>query len=425
MAQVEKMRDAFAARVAQSLGEGIVPWQRQDLPASMPQGAVSGRSYQGQNALYLMGKCAESGYSDPRFITASEANKLDLWVKKGERGVPLEHWTEKDGKIEARSYTVFNVTQLNGDLSKLPTQVAATTDLEKAREMLKEAGVDLSPESNVREYRDAVKNLVSKYAEEAGYKRDVHTPELMALRGNIASTVVMREAGIPVEQPDGLPTKSWAASIRHDSSQLYKATRDGNLIAKGVIGSMTQEREANQFRAGQERIEAQKAQEIVAEARTVPRGADFNLFDGPNADLSGTQETVIAATEKAASQVNELRASATQREASASPNKFAEARAVAQKHMGSGAILTSAQPGKHYSGKIVAVMDNGPDKAAIQMLSGSHAVLHTIKDLAVKSNLKVGEDMTLSVGDDWNSVTQERSAEKARKAELAREGMKR
>ena len=423
MAQVEKMREAFAERVARSLGEGVVPWQRRELSTTPVQGAVSGRSYGGANALYLMEKCAEAGYKDPRFITASEANKLDLWVKKGEHGVPLEHWSRKeDGKPEVRMYSAFNVEQLHGDLSKLPTQGAVATDLEKAREMLKNAGIEMSPECDVDDYRETIKALVSKFAEESGYKRSVHTPELMALRANIASTFVMREAGIVVHQPDDLPTKSWAASIRHDPSQLYKAIRDGSNIAKGVISSMTQEREANQFRAAQERMEAQKAQEIVTEALTVPRGADFNL---PNADLSGTQEAVVAATEKAASQVNELRASAAWHEASASPNKLMEARELAQKQMGGGAILTSAQPGRSYSGKIIGVLENGSDKTAIQMLSGNRAVLHTIKDAAAKSTLNAGEDLTLAVDENWQSAVQERSAEKAKKAELTREGVRR
>ena len=422
MSRVEKLRTEHAGRIARSLSYGIVPWQRSELPVAPPQSTVSGNSYGGLNALYLTGKCLEGGYKDPRFITASEANRLDLWVKKGEHGVHLEHWSQgKEGttnKPEVQIYTVFNVEQLSGDLSRLPTQPPTqdAANLEKAREMLKSTGVELSPESRAQEYREAVKNLVSKFAEGAGYHQDVHTPELMALRANLASTTVMREMCVPVKQPDGLPTKLWASSIQHDPSQLYKAIRDGSDIAKGVMASMTQEREVHLQRATQQRGEAQKAQEAIAEALTVPRGADFNL---PDADLSGTQETVVAATEKAAAQVSELRASASRHEADASPNKIAEAWVVVQKHLGSGAIVTSAQPGRSYGGKIVGVLDSGPDKIAIQAISDNHAVLHTVKDSAAKSSLKIGEEMNLSAGEDWNSVAQ------TKQAELAREGMRR
>lgn len=425
-AKVEKMRDAFAERVTSSLSQGIVPWQSKELPIQPVQSAISGGKYGGGNMLYLLEKCANEKYDDPRFITASAANEHGLWIRKGEHGVPLERWQEKEnGKVEAQVYTVFNVSQLNGDLSKLPTPESplTATGTEKAEQMLKNAGVDIPNGSAVKDFQDAIKKLVAKFSEENGYRRDVHTPELIALRNNIASTIVMRDAGLPVEQAENLPTKSWASSIRHDPSQLYKATRDGSHIAKAVIGSMTQERDESLFRAGQQRLEAQKAQEIVAEALTVPRGADFNL---PDADLSGTQEAVVAATEKAATQVNELRASATRNEVSAAPSKLTEAREAAKKHLGSGAILTSAQPNKIYSGKIVGVLDNGPDKTAIQLISGNHAVLHTIRDLSAKSVLNIGDEVNLSVNEDGNSIVQGRAAvEKAKKAELAREGMKR
>ena len=97
----EKRREELAERGARSLNAGIIPWQRKDLPNAPIQSAVSGREYSGLNALYLMEKCAEKGYADPRFITASEANKNGLYVRKGEHGTVLEHWAEgSDGKMK-------------------------------------------------------------------------------------------------------------------------------------------------------------------------------------------------------------------------------------------------------------------------------------------------------------------------------------
>lgn len=100
MSRVEKTRTEFAENVARSLKNGIVPWQRKELPPDPVQSATSGNSYRGLNAMYLMEKCAEAGFADPRFITASEANKRDLYVRKSEHGVSLEHWSIKDGKPE-------------------------------------------------------------------------------------------------------------------------------------------------------------------------------------------------------------------------------------------------------------------------------------------------------------------------------------
>jgi antirestriction protein ArdC len=415
----EKRREEFAERVARSLETGVIPWQRKDLPDMPIQSAVSGRKYGGLNALYLMEKCAEKGYDDPRFITASEANKNGLYVRKGERGTVLEHWVEgSDGKMKPHGYSVFNVQQLNGRLP-IPEKEKSGS-LEKAAQMLKNAGIEIKPGSDVKEYRDAIKKLTVRNAEELGLNQIVHTPELLGLRYSIASTMAMRGAGIPVEQTEGAPTKSWAASIRHDPKQLSKAARDGSLLAGAVLADMRQKQEEQSFQASRERAEAQKGQELVSEAATVPRGLDSNR---PNADLSGVQEGVIAAAGKAAAQVNDLRASASSREASVGVDKIAAARNVAKEHLGKDAIVTSAQPGRTYSGKILGILGGltSPDKSAIQAIGDNHAILHDIKNISANANLKIGEDVSLAADEQGYSSVQAKDETLSQK----REGLRR
>ena len=131
----EKRREELAERVSRSLEAGVIPWQRKGLPDAPVKSAVSGREYFGLNAMYLMEKCAEKGYADPRFITASEANKNGVYVRKGEKGTVLEHWVEgSDGKMKPHGYSVFNVQQLSG---KLPIPELDKPNLERAAEMLK------------------------------------------------------------------------------------------------------------------------------------------------------------------------------------------------------------------------------------------------------------------------------------------------
>ena len=428
-----KRREEFAERVSRSLEAGVIPWQRKDLPDMPLQNAVSGRNYGGLNALYLMEKCAEKGYTDPRFITASEANKNGLHVRKGEHGTVLEYWAEgSDGKIKPHGYSVFNVQQLNG---RLPIPEKDKPNLEHAAQMLKNAGIEIKPGSGVKEYQDAIKKLTVKKAEEMGLKLAVHTPELLALRYSIASTMAMREAGIPVEQTEGTPAKSWANSIKHDPAQLSKAVKDGSVMAEAVMNdmkNMKKSRDAELFRANQERAEAQRVQELAAEAHTIPRGLDSNL---PNADLSGVQEAVIEAADKAATQVNDLRASASAREANAvvheagtGIDKIAAARNVAKKELGDNVIVTSAQPGHTYQGKIIGILGGltSPDKSAVQAVSDNHAILHDIRNLSAESNLKVGEEITLAADEQGYSAVQGRDAKSAsKKEEQKREGHKR
>jgi hypothetical protein len=237
----------------------------------------------------------------------------------------------------------------------------------------------------------------------------------------MASTMVMRDLGIPVEQAEGVPAKSWAASIKNDPSQLAKAARDSTQLAGAVLSDMTRSRDAEMFQAQNERAAAQKGQELVSEIAAVPRGLDSNL---PNADLSGTQEAVIAAADKAGAQVRDLRASAASRETGAS-SKYAEAAAMAKKQLGSGAVVTNAQPGRTYTGKIAGIINRPPDATAIQVLSDNHAVLHDIKDISEKSNIKTGESVSLTTDGQGYSTAQSRDSGKKREQTQTREGHKR
>jgi antirestriction protein ArdC len=222
----ETRREEFAERVVRSLEAGVIPWQRKDLPDAPMQSAVSGREYSGLNALYLLETCAEKGYTDPRFITVSDANKNGLYVRKGEKGTVLEHWAQdSDGKVKPHGYSVFNAQQLNGRLS-IPEK--EKPNLEHAAQMLKNAGIEITPGSDVKEYRDAIEKLTVKNAEEAGFPQNIYKPELLDLRYNIASTMVMREAGIAVEQTGGAPTKSWAESVKRRAIMSQKRGRSAS-----------------------------------------------------------------------------------------------------------------------------------------------------------------------------------------------------
>jgi len=99
---------------------------------------------------------------------------------------------------------------------------------------------------------------------------------------------------------------------------------------------------------------------------------------------------------------------------------------VAKKELGGGAIVTSATPGRAYSGKIIGIIGDGPDRTAIQAISGNHAILHNIKDISAKSNIRIGEDVSLGADDQGYSVTQNKGSEThSKKNELSREGLKR
>ncbi|GHS90528.1 hypothetical protein AGMMS49957_16730 [Synergistales bacterium] len=166
----QKRREDFAERVADALKNGIVPWQKKELPDSPMQSAISNRRYENINALRLMEKRVDNGYKDPRFITASEAKKNGVYVKKDEQGVVLEHWFEgKDGKIHAKGYSVFNVEQLNG---KLPDSTLEKLNPQKGQELVSEAntiprGLDSNlPNADLSGVQESVIASASKASEQ-------------------------------------------------------------------------------------------------------------------------------------------------------------------------------------------------------------------------------------------------------------------
>ena len=104
MPGIEENRDAFVGRVAQSLEKGIVPWRQEDLPVEPQHNAVSGRSYNGLNALFLMEAAGSGGYTDSRWVTRKEAENNGFKARQGEKSTKLEFWgKDEEGNPTART----------------------------------------------------------------------------------------------------------------------------------------------------------------------------------------------------------------------------------------------------------------------------------------------------------------------------------
>jgi antirestriction protein ArdC len=384
--------------------------------------AASGRQYKGVNALYLMDCAARNGYDDNRWVTASDAKKHGFLVKEGERGVILEHWSEnKEGKLTVKGYPVFNVSQLNAYIP-LP-EGERRPDLSRADAMLRRAGTEISPGAGQIGYLDAVSRVVkAKTLEQCGH---VHTDDLKELRSSMACTMICQEMRLDGGMSFDKRMKSWAESIRHNPRELFNAARDADKIAGAVLKDMQYERNPERNmnvinwdvieervarieerrQAQTERAEAQRMDGIVADAALIPDGPDSNL---PNADLNAEQEAVKSSADKAVTEIKELRSSAASRETRASQGLSENAAALAKGKMGQGVIVTHAQAGRSYSGKVIGIVGAHPDTMAIQRISGNQAVLHRIKGIAAESNITVGADLSITKGRDGKTTVKTR-----------------
>ena len=129
--KVEKVNiyESVTARLIEALEKGVNPWRKpwNCLQYGVLRNADTNRPYRGLNTLLLNMATMAGGYSDPRWLTYKNAEKLGGTVKKGEKGTQIIFWNflsvdknntdpdAKDKKIPfARAYTVFNVEQCEG-----------------------------------------------------------------------------------------------------------------------------------------------------------------------------------------------------------------------------------------------------------------------------------------------------------------------
>lgn len=396
--KTEERREAFAASVARALESDVVPWARPGLPSTAPRSAVSDRQYTGLNAMYLLERMGAEGFSDPRWITYKDAQSQALDVRAGERGVSLEHWEKgRDGKLRVYGYRVFNVQQLSVRLPFEPL----SPDFEKADGILRRAGAGTPSKRSPEAYQDAFRTLSE---ERANRLAEVHTPELRALRASIAASTLLREVGIAAERDPDAPTKQWAQSIRRNPREFFRATRDAGHIVAELVAEREAQRARDEARGDRETV--QKARAVIESTAPIPRGgADHNL---PDVDLDNVQENVMAALDEAATEVKVLHGAAAEKESAASEAK-SKALGAAKAVLGPRVLVTDAQAGRSYRGKIIAMTDTH----AIQRISENQAVLHEIGSMAREAALEVGSDVSVTLHRNGSSTVKARSEERA------------
>ena len=146
-----------AERVIGQLKRGAAPWQRgwkkPTGAEAPPLNPVTGRRYQGLNAIVLRSEAVERGYTDPRWLTCEQARKLGARVRQGERGTQLEYQRfspaedeQQPGerKILHRTYTVFNAQQINKMPEREYERVPPGWEVsERAERLLQESGAKI------------------------------------------------------------------------------------------------------------------------------------------------------------------------------------------------------------------------------------------------------------------------------------------
>jgi antirestriction protein ArdC len=395
--KTDEKRADFAEWTGKCLEQGVIPWQSPPVPTAVPESAVSGRPYKGLNALYLLKPIREEGFTDSRWITVKDANKQGSKVKAGSKGVSLEYWGTRGDKVGAHSYSVFNVEQLDSFPAREPDM---RPNYDRADAILKKAGADIPKNRDEKSYCTALEKTLADAAEKTPLFNDVHTQDLKALRMTVANTFLMWETHIRTTQD--IPkdtTRSWAASIKHNPAELFKAIRDAGKL----IGEMTKGLEFSQNRPAMEREAALPQTETgKKEKPVIPKIGDrvtFRVKEGSaslTGEVTGMDDFKGTVTMKCGDKsIPVFRGKGSFFEAPPLAREETKeyAKAAAQKHVGEEGKVFFARDDGVYKGVIVELTPT----FALQEVNAKTIVLHRLKDLAGnESQIRKGQDVAIN-----------------------------
>lgn len=124
----QKVTDKIIADLEQGELTWLKPWSAGNMDGRVLKPLRhNGQEYSGINVLMLWGAAMEAGFCAPTWMTFKQAKELGAHVRKGERGAPVVYagsmnkTEEQENGEQAervipfmRSYTVFNVEQIEG-----------------------------------------------------------------------------------------------------------------------------------------------------------------------------------------------------------------------------------------------------------------------------------------------------------------------
>ena len=138
----EDVTNAIIAAIERGAGRYGMPWHHDGASASRPVNAVSGKPYRGANTLLLWAAAETAGYGSGRWATYRGWASNGAQVRKGEKAATVIFWKTFRGddgdsdeaanndlsdhrpRFMARSYSVFNAAQVDGDAPPAFTPLA-------------------------------------------------------------------------------------------------------------------------------------------------------------------------------------------------------------------------------------------------------------------------------------------------------------
>jgi putative DNA primase/helicase len=290
MAKINQpFHEAVAEKLIRQLKQGTAPWQKPWQPgALLPMNPVTGKRYQGINAIQLMSE----GHDDPRWMTYKQAAAIGAQVGKGEKGTPIQYWkfSEVHAKTDALGNLVrdaqgrqvneevplerprvflaivFNASQIDGLPPVPPCAAPDWQSLDWPERMLQASGATIRHAQHSGAYYQPATDTIhlpgkAQFASAANYyatalhelghwtghasrlNRDLAHPFGSAgyareeLRAEIASMILGSELGIGHDPAQHAAyVGSWIKVLTKDPFEIFRAAADAEKIQRFVLG---------------------------------------------------------------------------------------------------------------------------------------------------------------------------------------------
>ena len=326
--------ERFAEQVIDQIRKGTAPWQKPWQPGQSfrPRNAVTGRSYNGGNSLYLATAAERRGLSDSRWATYRQFQKAGGQVRGGSRGESILLYKDmqrvraKDEqgrpkkndqgkpvykhvrlkKPVIRTFTVFNVAQVDG--LKLEAERDEKVPLwrrhQAAEAVIEESGVPVRHVAGDRAFYSLKNDEITLPARSQFpsathyYQTALHElghstghPERMnratlitgmaegfgspayakeELRAEIGAMMTGDKIGMGHDPSRGAAyVEAWVAALKEDPREIHYAASEGDRMSEYLVAR------ARERIAGIEQKNLEAEQEMAkprAHSVTPPRG---------------------------------------------------------------------------------------------------------------------------------------------------------
>lgn len=147
----KQITDQIIAAIEEGVGDFTMPWHAG--AAGQPVNAGNRRPYRGINTLLLWAEARRAGYASPRWATYRQWTEMGAQVRKGQTSTTVLFWkglgsgsgrddaggdeSDTRARIVARSFRVFNASQVDGYHEQPPDLLADIERIDHAEQFLK------------------------------------------------------------------------------------------------------------------------------------------------------------------------------------------------------------------------------------------------------------------------------------------------